>query len=388
MEERKALLEELKQSELSVAEISRRYQVSRKTAYKWKDRYEREGEQGLADRSRAPHHQPLALSEAKREQVVAIRRQHATWGPRKIHAYLNNNHSEENWPAVSTIGELLCREGLVVARRKRKRTPPDLSPLAHADECNKVWTADFKGWFHTANGERCDPLTIQDAFSRYSLRILNMERTNTEHTQAVFHAAFRENGLPDGIRTDNGPPFASTAPAGLSRLSMVWIRLGIRHERIEPGCPQQNGRHERFHLTLLQDTASPPAKDSYQQQKRFDDFRKVYNSERPHEALGGKTPGSIYVPSVRVMPARIPKIVYPGDWMVRRIQHKGDLHVGGDRTFLSEILAGEWVGLNLIDDDLYEVYWCSVLLGWLDSRSHYFETVRRPHDKRRSKKAT
>jgi transposase InsO family protein len=385
MEIRKALIEELNREQLSVAEVSRRYQVSRKTAYKWMERYQHQGEAGLADQSRAPHHQPQAIIQQVREQIVAVKRSHATWGPKKIKAYLSNNHSNYDWPATSTIGELLNREGLISVRRKRRRVPPHGSPLAHADDCNKVWTADFKGWFPTADGERCDPLTMQDAFSRFALRIVAVERTNTVHTSEVFYAAFRENGLPDAIRTDNGPPFASPAPGGLSRLSMRFIRLGIRHERIEPGCPQQNGRHERMHLTLLQDTASPPARDVHQQQKRFQDFLQIYNFERPHEALNNATPGSLYVPSTRLMPSRIPPIVYPDDWHTRRIQNKGDLRFGGQRTFLSEVLAGEDVGLMAVDEDLYEIYWCTVFLGWFDSRSCHFEPLRKPKPQHRRK---
>jgi transposase InsO family protein len=384
MEEREAFLGEWARGEVSLAELCRRHDVSRKTAYKWQQRYEAEGTSGLADRSRAPHHQAQAVSEERRERIVAVRRAHTTWGPQKIHDYLRHNHPAEAWPAASTMGDLLQRRGLVIPRRQRRRTIPSESPLAHAEECNRVWTADYKGWFLVGNHERCDPLTYQDAFSRFALRIQDVARTDTQHTQAVTQTLFREYGLPDAIRTDNGAPFASPAPAGLSRLSMSWIRLGIRHERIEPGCPQQNGRHERMHLTLRQDTASPPAQTRHAQQRRFVSFLQCYNFERPHEALGGQTPGSLYVASTRALPARIPEVTYPDDYLVRRISGKGDMKVGGQRTFLSEVLATEWVGLRAVDDDLYEVYWSSVMLGWFDRRSHAFQAVRRPPRKHRT----
>lgn len=384
MEERKALLEEIQRGEESVAELSRKYGVSRKTIYKWKQRVAREGEAGLVDRSRAPHQQALAVSEAKRKLILAVRQAHATWGARKIRHYLRNQNGQEAWPAASTMGELLQREGLVKTRPRGRRLPPNASPLEHAQAPNQVWCTDFKGWFLLGNGERCNPLTVQDAYSRYVLRVRDMPKTDTAPVRAVFETLFRTKGLPGAMRTDNGPPFATQAPAGLSRLSMSWIRLGIRHERIDPGCPQQNGRLERFHGVLLADVAASPAYDRHGQQKRFDDYEEEYDFVRPHEALGGATPGSLWVPSARSYPARIAEIVYPDECLIRRISQKGDLKFGGERTFLSEVLTGETVGLRPVDDGLFEVYWANVLLGWFDGRSHCFERVRRPVRRRGS----
>jgi putative transposase len=214
------------------------------------------------------------------------------------------------------------------------------------------------------------------------LRVRHVDRTDTPHVQAILHTVFRERGLPTTIRTDNGPPFASHAPGGLSRLAMGWIRLGIHHERIAPGCPEQNGRHERMHLTLLQDTAKPPAAHRAAQQERFARFEQCFNFERPHEALDNKTPGSIYVSSPRLLSSRLAEIHYPDDYLVRRVQQHGDIKVDGQRTFLSEILAREWIGLRLTDGDIHEVYWSSVLLGWYDSRSHTFVPLKRPRRRR------
>jgi putative transposase len=213
-----------------------------------------------------------------------------------------------HWPAASSIGELLRREGLAHPRRKRQRIPPCTEPLQHAQAPNQVWCADYKGWFRCGDGTRCDPLTTSDAFSRFVLRCQEVERTDELRAHMVFEAVFREFGLPDRIRTDNGPPFATPAPAGLSRLSIWWMHLGIRHERIEPGHPEQNGRHERMHQTLKQETAAPPQANLRKQQEAFRKFEREYKWERPHEALGYRTPGECYVASARPYPERLPEI--------------------------------------------------------------------------------
>jgi transposase InsO family protein len=303
VEQRRQLVLEYGQGE-SVAELSRLYKVSRETVYKWIGRFAEEGEAGLEDRSRAPREHPQRVAEGIREQVLELRREHARWGPRKLKAYMEAHHPRRWWPATSTIGDWLREEGLAHRRRIRRRTPAMTEPLAHAAAPNQVWCADFKGWFRTADGERIDPLTVTDAATRYLLRLQTVEKSDGPHVRAVMETAFREYGLPHAIRTDNGPPFASVAPGGLSRLAMWWIRLGIRHERIEPGCPQQNGRHERFHLTLKQETASPPCASRAAQQRAFQRFQQTYNCERPHEALEYRTPQSLYSASARLYPAR------------------------------------------------------------------------------------
>ena len=372
MDERKKFIQEWKKSEEDFAELCRQYTISRPTGYLWVDRYEAEGEAGLAERSRAPHHPAQAMSEAVAERIVDLRREHPRWGPRKLRAYLKKSEPAKPWPAVSSIGELLNREGLTHRRKQRRRTPSYSQPLEHAESPNQVWSADYKGWFLCGNGQRCDPLTISDAFSRYLLRCRAVEKTDGIHTRAVFEAVFREYGLPDVLRTDNGPPFASKAPAGLSRLSMWWLRLGIRHERIEPGCPEQNGRHERMHQTLKQETASPPQASWRDQQKAFAAFEWEFNHERPHEALAYRTPGELYVPSGRRYPARLPELIYPAGMHLRKISQQGSLKWGCQRTFLSEVLGREVVGLLEIEEELYEVYYGPLLLGWFDGVEHTF----------------
>ena len=239
--------------------------------------------------------------------VLELCEAHMRWGPRKLKRLLERDAPQSQWPAASTIGAMLAREGLVVPRKKRRRTPPYTQPFASADAPNQVWCADFKGWFRTQDGERIDPLTITDAHSRYLLRCQHAAKTNGEQVQAIFEAAFRECGLPRAIRTDNGAPFASRAVAGLSRLAVWWMRLGIVPERIAAGHPEQNGRHERMHRTLKQETATPPAANVRAQQRAFHRFRREYNEQRPHEALEMQTPSAVYTPSLRPYPLRVPE---------------------------------------------------------------------------------
>lgn len=384
LDEKKSFIEEWEQQEENLAELCRRYEISRQTGYKWLERYQREGEAGLQEHSRTALHHPLAMVPEVREALVSLRSRHPSWGPRKLRAYLQRNTPEIVWPAASSIGDLLRREGLAHPRRRRKRTPPYTEPLKHAEAPNQVWCADFKGWFLTQDGVRCDPLTITDAYSRYLLRCCVVKKTDGEHAWAVFEAAFREFGLPEAIRTDNGSPFASRAPAGLSQLSMLWLRLGIRHERIEPGQPQQNGRHERMHQTLKQETASPPERNLRQQQIAFLKFQRVFNQERPHEALQYETPASRYVGSERRYPAKLPELEYPQGADLRRVSHQGSVRLHGVRMFVSALLAYEVVGfLGLEQDPAWlEVYYGPLLIGRMNIRKLRFFPIRVPRRRR------
>ena len=380
VEQRKQLLVEYEQGE-SIAELGRRYGVSRQTVYKWIERHHQQGDDGLEERSRAPGRHPQQCPEVVREQVLDLRQRHARWGPRKLRAYLKTHQPNQPWPATSTSGDWLRQEGLARPRPKRRRTPPMSQPLSHASSPNQLWCADFKGWFRSADGTRIDPLTITDAATRYLIRCVTVEKTDGPSVRAVMEAAFRQYGMPQAIRTDNGPPFASAAPAGLSRLAMWWIRLGIHHERIEPGQPQQNGRHERFHLTLAQETASPPAATKAAQQRLFQSFQDVYNDQRPHEALDYQTPGSCYYCSPREFPSRLPDPEFPPGAVFRRVAMHGDLAWRGERIFISEVLAHEAVGLLPAGDRYWAVYYGPVLLGWLDNpRSRFLPAHRPPHD--------
>ncbi len=300
--------------------------------------------------------------------VLELRQAHMRWGPRKLKRVLERDEPGRTWPATSTIGALLKRGGLVVARKKRWRTAPYTEPLAHADGANRVWCADFKGWFRTADGERIDPLTISDAHSRYLLRCQAVEKTDTARVQAIFEAAFREYGMPAAIRTDNGAPFASPAVAGLSRLAVWWIKLGIVPERIAAGHPEQNGRHERMHRTLKQETAQPPAANRRKQQRALDRFRQEYNQVRPHEALQMRTPAAVYQPSERKFPACLPEPDYPETLLVRSVRRRGHFRWKKYDVFLSEVPWGERVGLLPEDERWFTIYFAQFPIARFDSQ--------------------
>jgi putative transposase len=370
MDLRVQLIQEYREGE-SISELSEVYGVSRKTIYKWLERHAAGGAAGLADRSRAPRHSPQKLSEEVIAQIIAAR-QRWKWGPRKLRVKLSAADPQMVWPAESTIGELLKRAGLTHGRKRRVRTPPYARPFASVEAANQTWCADFKGWFRTGDGTRCDPLTITDAHSRFLLRCHITPKTGTIQVAALFDAAFREYGLPLVIHTDNGVPFASRAPGGLSRVSMRWVKLGIVPERSRLASPQDNGRHERLHLTLKQSTLHPPERTPRRQQEAFDRFQYEYNHERPHESLEDQTPGSCYRASTRPMPRRVPELAYAEDVMVRRISQQGSLKLKGERTFLSEIFAHEWMGLRALDERCFEVLYGPVRIGFLDGYRHTF----------------
>ena len=373
MDVRVQLIQDYDEGE-SIAGLAEIYGISRKTIYKWLERHEAGGVAGLADRSRTPLHSPSQLSDEVIAHIVAAR-QRWRWGPRKLRVKLAAAYPQMVWPAESTIGEVLKRAGLTHRRQPRVRTPPYGQPFAGVGAANQTWCADFKGWFRTGNGERCDPLTISDAHSRYLLRCHITPKADGVHVAAIFDAAFQEYGLPLVIHTDNGVPFASRAPGGLSRVSMRWVKLGIVAERSRPASPQDNGRHERMHSTLKQATLAPPERNALRQQAAFDRFRHEYNYERPHEALQDRTPASCYEASPRPMPRRIPELEYGDDVVVRRISQQGSLKWNGERTFVSEIFAHEWMGLRALDERYYEVLYGPVTVGFLDTFQHVFHRV-------------
>jgi transposase InsO family protein len=368
MEEKLRFIFEYERDEQTMTELCQSFGIARETGYVWLRRYRQSGVEGLLELNRRAERHPNQTAAEIEQQVLELRQAHMRWGPRKLKRVLERDQAGRRWPAASTIGELLKREGLVVARRKRRKTAPYTEPLAHADGPNRVWCADFKGWFRTGDGERIDPLTISDAHSRYLLRCQAVAKTDTARVQAIFEAGFRQYGLPQAIRTDNGAPFASTAIAGLSRLAVWWIKLGIVPERIEAGHPEQNGRHERMHRTLKQEVAMPPAEDRRAQQRALEDFRQEYNEVRPHEALGMQTPASVYEPSERAYPAKVREPDYPSTMLVCSVHSHGHFRWKKRHdVFLSEVLWGERVGLLPIDERWYTVYFAELPLARFDS---------------------
>jgi transposase InsO family protein len=353
-----------------MAELCRWYGISRKTGYKWLRRFEEEGEDGLGERSRAPHRQANRVSLWLEERVCQLREDHSSWGPKKLFVELEKLLPREELPSRATIANILTRNGLSQPRRQRRRASPSEEPLAHAVDSNVVWCIDFKGWFYTGDGSRVDPLTITDAYARYLICLQALRgKTDVERVMAVMKVAFRTYGLPERIRSDNGPPFASTGLAGLSRLSAWWMQLGIVPERIEPGKPQQNGRHERFHRTLKEETASPSASTFNRQQARFRAFRQEYNETRPHEALGQVPPAAVYQGSPRPFPTKLPLLEYPDDMEVRRVRGAGQMKWKGHDVRITRALIGQSVGLLPIEDGLWSVHFCATPIGFFDEQT-------------------
>lgn len=349
------------------SELCRIYEVSRPTADKWIARYKQRGLPGLEELGRAPHSHPNQTPEEMRALIVQTKLQRQKWGPKKVLDWLRDEWPEVKWPADSTAGEILKRAGLVKARKRRRRVAPYSEPFGECCAPNQSWSADFKGDFLLGNGRRCYPLTISDNFSRYLLLCRALERPRQEEVRYWFEWVFREAGLPEVIRTDNGAPFASLALGGISQLSKWWIKLGIKPERIQPGKPAQNGRHERMHRTLKEAVA--PQRDLQQQQQQYDPFVEEYNWDRSHEALERKPPGSIHCFSPRSYPAKLPEVQYESGITVRQVRHKGEIKWRGELIYISEVLAKEPIGLKPIDNDKWELRYSFHPLGVLDERN-------------------
>lgn len=354
--------------EETMSAYCRRFGLSRKAGYKWLGRYLEAGVDGLEDRSRAPLGHPRAVGSWVAQRCLAVRYEHPTWGPVKVRAWLARRWPDVNWPAASTIGVLFDRAGLTVKRKRRRRSDAPGAPFAACTVANDVWCTDFKGWFVTGDGARCEPWTLSDAYSRYLLRCQVLARNDTEHVWPVLDAAFREYGLPMRLRSDNGPPFASTSVGGLSRLMVKVIKAGVLPERIAPGKPQQNGRLERLHLTLQGDAASPPAPSLRKQLARLREFQRVYNDERPHAALGNTTPAEHYATSPRRWDGVLRSPDYGDDDEVRRVRPNGAIRRHGGEIYISQALAGEPVGLSDIEDGGWLVCYGPIQLGTIDHR--------------------
>jgi transposase InsO family protein len=354
---------------VTVTWLAREFGLSRKSVYKRIERYREHGLGGLGDLSRAPHTHPNQTPDDVVELVLAVKRQHMTWGPKKVVAALAVRPGVAA-PAASTAGEILKRAGLVRERRPRRRAPLWGGPEQGVEGPNDRWSADHKGWWRTGDGERCMPLTIADSSSRYLIAAEATAGAAYSGVRRAMLRAFREYGLPLAVITDNGPPFAGTGLGALTRLSAWWARLGIVPERTRPGHPEENGAHERMHRTLGEEAATPPAKTARMQQRALDAFRASYNHDRPHEALGQRTPASLYRPSPRPYPSREPEPGYPPDAMVRRVRTNGEVKWAGELLYISEALCGQPVGFQQRDDHLWAVLYGRLEIGMLDHRSH------------------
>lgn len=352
----------------SMTELAAEYGISRKTAYKWLDRYDLGGRAALHDKSRRPAHSPQATDPALVTAILALRQRHPTWGARKLLKVAARHDPRAAWPSRATVCNVLKAHGLIRARRRRSRPARLTVAMVPATQPNDTWTTDFKGEFRTRDGVYCYPLTLRDGFSRYVLRCDALLSTGYAGTRRCFERAFAQYGLPARIRSDNGGPFASTGFAGLSRLSVWWLHLGIALERTAPSHPEQNGSHEQFHHVLKAQTARPPAANLAQQQRRFTRFCAEYNTERPHESLHDEVPARYYAPSRRSFPARLPVLEYPSHWEVRTVSCDGAIAWRGHVAFLSEALAGERVGLEEVDDAIWTIHFAQVALGRFNER--------------------
>jgi putative transposase len=377
MRERESFITQVRRGELTVAELCRSFGISRKTGYKWLGRHHEEGLAGLHDRSRARRTQEHAVSDRVLLLILDARGRHPTWGAKKLVPYLARRHPRvQRWPALWTVGEILRRHELTRPRRERPARPELATTGLIAGGPNDVWTMDFKGYFRTLDGRACWPLTLADAYSRKLLGVRAMTGPRGDLTKAACERAFRSCGVPAVIRTDNGEPFAGSGIGRLSRLSVWWMKQGVRVDRIDPGRPQQNGRHERMHGVLKQETALPPAENLRSQQRRFDRFVREYNQERPHEALGGRVPADLWRASPRVYRERPEIPSYPGHWEKRVVKSMGLMKWRGGEVYVSEPLGKETVGLEEIDDGLWRLDYYSTPLAVLDERRE--EPVLRP----------
>jgi len=367
MEERIGMLSEYDQGHWSVSELCRRHGVSRETFYVWRARRASGDPEWFKDGSHAPRSCPHRTAAAQEEAIIAARRQFPHLGPRKLLPVLERRYRATDWPAASTIGDILDRAGLIEKARRRRR-PLDAPRRVIAPEAaNEEWAADFKGWFRTRDQQRIDPLTITDSHTRFLIETRITSQT-VEGAREVFTRAFATYGLPQAIRCDNGAPFGSRGAGGLTRLSAWWLKLGVEPHFIRPASPQENGRHERMHRTLKKQTSQPPAADAEEQQARFDDFRRHYNEERPHEALGQRPPADLYAPSPRAMPERREDPWYDADHQVRRVGTRGEIKWRGDFAFISEAVVGELVGLAELENGDQVVRFCGRDLGLVDRR--------------------
>lgn len=379
MSERIKMISAYLGGDYAISELAAEYGISRKTVYKWIERHEAGGWSALEDQSRAPHHHPNAVTAEVEQGLLELKERWPLWGAPKLRRKLEQKMGAARCPAESTVSEILRRHGLSRIARRKRRAVPSTQPFAACQSANAVWCADFKGWFRTGDGHKCTPLTISDGHSRYLLRCQGLEgSTGFTTVQPLFIATFREYGLPQAIRTDNGAPFASTGLGGLSALSVWWVRLGLKLERIEPGQPQQNGRHERMHRTLKAATAQPPHANLRRQQEAFDQFRRDYNQQRPHEALGQRPPAEVYQPASRDYPERLPEQRgYPDEWQKRRVQSSGQIKWKGRNEHITDALAGQEIGLKPVGDGQWELYFEGLRLGHYDERQCRLRPIRR-----------
>jgi putative transposase len=349
----------------SMTELCKIYKVSRKTAYKWFNRcFEKGLDEGLKDLSKAPHHPVRKFTDEQLDRAIDLKLRKRTWGPKKILARLEEDYPEEEWPSPTWLYEVFKDQHLVIPRRFRRRVPAT-HPLGDVNNSNDVWMADFKGWFLTKDGKRCEPLTMTDGHTRYLLCCTHVAKKSADYIWPIVEEAFRKYGLPRRIRTDNGPPFGCLGIGRLTSLSVKLIKAGVLPEWINPGHPEENGRHERFHATLKQSTANPPAENLKEQIARMKAFQEEYNYERPHEALGQEPPGRHYYASPRQWDGILRQPEYDTKTMkIRKVCQSGCIWVNQKEYYIGKVLMGEYVGMKEVEEE-QEIYYGPICLGKL-----------------------
>lgn len=382
VEQRKLFINDYLSQTFSISDLCRIYEISRPTAYLWIERYKDKGEEGLLDRKSTPHNQPLATPSHIVDEILAVKFQFMKWGPKKIIAYLNHHKPELILPSHTTIGNILDRNGLVMQRILRKRFTERTQPLAHAKEINDVWSVDFKGWFVTNDNQKCEPFTLTDNASRYLLKCSTLDANNTDHVWAVLDSAFREYGLPLYLRSDNGPPFASRGLGRLSPLTVKLIKAGVIPDFIDPGKPEQNGRHERMHGTLKSEAIFSEL-NLEKQKMKLKDFQYYYNFVRPHEGINQVTPGSIYNISDRVWTGKLRSPEYQDDYQKVRVRISGQITINDKDIFIGKTLKDEYVGLKEIETG-FKMYYGPIYLAEISREGEMLVSRRKGRD--RSKK--
>jgi transposase InsO family protein len=375
MDARVAFILDWKRQKYQMTELCARYGVSRKTAYKWVNRFLEEGPDGLWERSHAPRTSPHRTETEVEREIVQQRLRHPSWGPKKLLWTLEKWQPQLVLPSRTTVAEILKRNNLVLPKRRPRPVGHPGRPSMHVTQPNDSWSVDFKGQFRTGDGKYLYPLTVTDNHSRYLLACQGLPGTLLEPTRSVLTQVFREHGLPTRLRSDNGTPFAAYTLGRLSRLSVWLLKLGVTPELIEPGKPQQNGRHERMHRTLKDETLRPPAANARAQQRKFNAWRHEFNVERPHEAHDGLTPADLHVPSSRQMPSQLLAPQYPDRFEVRYVSANGGIRWRKHWVNVSTVLIGEYVGLEEVDDGQWDVYFGSYRLGTLQERFMRIEDV-------------
>jgi len=364
-DQRRELVEAYIEGIVTMTELCKRFRVSRKTAYKWYNRYQTFGAEGLKDHSRAPCHPSRVFSNDNISKAIDLKLKYRTWGPKKIVAKLGKDYPKEKWPSATRLYEIFKDHHLITSRRLRRRVPAT-HPLGELNHSNDVWIADFKGWFLTQDRQKCGPLTITDGFSRYLIKCEHLLKTSTEYVWPIFAEAFQEYGLPHRLRTDNGAPFGSLGAGRLTQLSINLIKAGVVPEWINPGHPEENGRHERFHLTLQKAVANPSAKNLHEQIQWMVAFKEEYNFERPHEALEMNTPASCYSNSTRKWDGILRAPEYDTrSVLVRKVGQSGCIWIKQTEYYIGKTLTGEYVSIKESDIGELEVRYGPVYLGKL-----------------------